>query len=35
LAGVLDREESEETAATPISFARPAAARIEGVPLAA
>jgi hypothetical protein len=35
LAGVLDREESEETTATPISFARPAATRIEGVPLAA
>jgi hypothetical protein len=36
LAGVLDREVNEETAAaTPISFARQAGARIEGVALAA
>jgi hypothetical protein len=33
LAGILNREDSEEIA--PISFARSAAGRVDGVPLAA
>jgi hypothetical protein len=35
LAGVLNREENEETVATPISLARPAAVSVGGVPWAA